>query len=129
VAQQTEAIWGPILKRYETAIREPLPTSDSFLVQEQPAALRAFLSYDMAKLDDISFAALEMVIHDLKSVLLGVALSRSWVCPEEAVRATTLELGVQTERWGLVEDVHELDLSRLLASCRQAAFVWEACRR
>lgn len=60
-----------------------------------------------------ALAAMEKVIHDLKSVILGIAFYKRLINEDQAIKACFLELFWQAEKWGLVEDVHELEIARI----------------
>lgn len=64
-------------------------------------------------LNGFQLAAAERVIHDMKSVMLGLAYMRNLISVEDVIKAAHLELFFQSQKWGLVEDVHEVELARL----------------
>ena len=84
--------------------------------------------YVSSRLSSESVAACEMVIRDFKSCILGLNLAFGDSTVEEVVDAATLETRMQTQKWGSLEDCHELDTSRLMSRAQLASLVFKYCK-
>ena len=59
-------------------------------------------------------------MHTSKSFLISMALMSRQISVPQAVQASRLEVLHQIDRWGEVEDSHDVDdmnVTRMLASC------------
>jgi len=111
--------WGPILSWARDALKIEIHTFDSIFSTPQPAETSVKLDRIMSKFDPWQMAALERATYSSKSFLIGLALVLGKITVEEAALASTVEVSSQIQRWGEVEDSHDVDhqdVRRQLAS-------------
>ncbi|KAL1894616.1 ATP synthase mitochondrial F1 complex assembly factor 2 [Ceratocystis pirilliformis] len=102
---------------------EPVLDSDSIVPRRQDTATRALVQQWAQGLDAWDFAGLERAIISGKSFLVAARLVSEWsssagVLPDgevqsftadEAARVANIEVDWQTQRWGEVEDTHDVE--------------------
>ncbi|KAL2886014.1 Protein ATP12, mitochondrial [Ceratocystis lukuohia] len=102
---------------------EPVLDSDSIIPRRQDTATRALVQHWAQGLDAWDFAGLERAIISGKSFLVAARLVSEWsssagVLPDgevqsftadEAARVANIEIDWQTQRWGEVEDTHDVE--------------------
>jgi ATP synthase mitochondrial F1 complex assembly factor 2 len=106
--------WGPIVSRLNThfGIKLHINKGGFEVLPQEPRTYDTLRIY-LNNLSCWELAAAERIMHDMKSVMLGVAYMTGFVDVESAIKAASLELLWQSQRWGLVEDVHSVELARL----------------
>ncbi|KAI0340117.1 ATP12-domain-containing protein [Trametopsis cervina] len=116
--QQTH--WIPLLewarKTFEVEINA---ATDSFVPSRQPKATIEKFDALLSSLDGWQMAALERATYSSKSFLIGLALTLRHITAEQAAQASHVEVNSQIEKWGEVEDSHDVDyhdIRRQLAS-------------
>jgi len=111
--------WDPIISWARDTFKIQIHTFDSIFSTPQPAETLAKLDRVVSKLDPWQMAALERATYSSKSFLIGLALVLGKITVEEAALASTVEVSSQIQRWGEVEDSHDVDhqdVRRQLAS-------------
>jgi ATP synthase F1 complex assembly factor 2 len=72
-------------------------------------------------------AAMERATYAAKSVLVGLALVRGRLSAEAAARVAQVEVDSQIERWGQVEDTHDVDYEDVRRQLGSAAVLLADC--
>ncbi|CAO3626548.1 unnamed protein product [Cunninghamella echinulata] len=109
LVQLQDKYWKPILewatKHYDVQINT---THDIFAVQ-QPQATKDKFRAVVEEMDPFELAAFERAVLTSKSFLIGLALVKHAISVEHATQAAQVEINSQMERWGEVEDSHDVD--------------------
>jgi ATP synthase F1 complex assembly factor 2 len=119
--------WDPILAWTVKYFKLPsIRTFDDFFDIKQDEKVLQTLYKHIASYDAWDLAALERIVRSSKSFLIGIRLLESIKAGKEAefgvteaCEAAEVEVKSQTERWGEVEDTHDVDhadLRKTLAS-------------
>ena len=119
--------WDPILAWTSQNFHlPPIRIFNDILGVEQDQRIVRALRHYISTYDEWDLAALERIIRTSKSFLIGVRLLESIKAGKEAdfgvkeaAEAAEVEVASQTERWGEVEDTHDVDhadLRKTLAS-------------
>lgn len=66
-------------------------------------------------------AAFERVVYATKSFVIGLALVKGRITAHEAALASHVEVASQIERWGEVEDTHDVDYQDIRRALGSAA--------
>ncbi|KAI3610520.1 hypothetical protein WG66_007050 [Moniliophthora roreri] len=118
VAMQTEH-WDPILAWIRRSFGARVNKSDSILFDGQPEDTKTKLAQVLAGFDHWQMAAMERATYASKSFMIGLGLVERFLTIEQASRAARVEVESQIQRWGEVEDTHDVDfqdIRRQLAS-------------
>ncbi|KAG1832213.1 ATP12-domain-containing protein [Suillus variegatus] len=91
--------WDPLIEWAKSTFNIDIQVFTSILFHSQSAETRA-------KLD---LAAMERVTYTTKSFLIALALVKRHITVEEAAVAAQVEVSSQIQRWGEVEDSHDVD--------------------
>ncbi|KAF9477375.1 ATP12-domain-containing protein [Pholiota conissans] len=115
--------WTPLLdwarKTYEIEIN----VSNSILSIRQPAETEKKLLKVMESFDLWQMAALERATYSSKSFIIALAVVTNHLTVEEAALAASVEVNSQIERWGEVEDTHDVDYHDIRRQLGSAASV------
>ncbi|KAJ2472034.1 chaperone, partial [Coemansia sp. RSA 2320] len=98
-------------------------TADLFALRQTPEAAEA-LRARLALFSPLKLAALEKATMTAKSLLIGLALVERRISAECAAQAAQVEADAQTQRWGALENAHDIDnaaLRQTLAASAVAA--------
>jgi len=101
--------WNPLLTWARDTFDVELLTSGSVLFSAQPAATKRKFDKVLQGFDPWQMAAMERVIFTTKSFIIALALVHGHVTAEQAALASQVEVASQIERWGEVEDSHDVD--------------------
>lgn len=111
--------WDPLLNWVRETFDVDILKHSSILSQPQPSVAKEKLANALASFDRWELAAMERVTHATKSFIIGLALVKKQITVEQAALAATVEVCSQIEKWGEVEDTHDVDyqdIRRQLAS-------------
>ncbi|KZT35450.1 ATP12-domain-containing protein [Sistotremastrum suecicum HHB10207 ss-3] len=111
--------WDPILNWARKTYSVEIKTFETILRPSQPAASLQTFERELSNLDTWELAALERAVYSTKSFLVAFALLKQRLSVEEAAQASEVEVRSQIQRWGEVEDSHDVDyqdIRRLLGS-------------
>ncbi|KAI8062141.1 hypothetical protein BC940DRAFT_244679 [Gongronella butleri] len=101
--------WTPVIdwvaQKYNVEIKT---TTDIFAVQ-QPEETKQKLRTVVEEMDNLELAAFERAVMSSKSFLIALALIKHGISVEHAAQAAQVESNAQMERWGEVEDSHDVD--------------------
>lgn len=141
--QEQDRLYGPIISQIESYLGQFTPSNESVKLnfldsekdglrgnQQSPettAAARKFLD----SLDFWEFVAFEKAVLSSKSFICGVYTIKLLNQEEKVleleldniIRACTLETIFQTERWGEVEDTHDVDKEDIRRNLTSAALL------
>ncbi|KAH9055907.1 ATP12-domain-containing protein [Lactarius vividus] len=101
--------WNPLLAWARDTFNIELLTSQSVLFSAQPDATKKVLDEALQKLDSWQMAAVERATYTTKSLIIAIALIHGRITTEQAALASQVEVASQIERWGEVEDSHDVD--------------------
>ncbi|KAM5535615.1 hypothetical protein V8D89_010782 [Ganoderma adspersum] len=104
-----DAHWKPILDWARSAFDVEIPTTDSFLVPTQPPETILKFNDVLSKLTPWEMSAMERATYSSKSFLVALALVKRHIDVDQAAQAAHVEVNSQIERWGEVEDSHDVD--------------------
>ncbi|RDB24109.1 ATP synthase mitochondrial F1 complex assembly factor 2 [Hypsizygus marmoreus] len=105
---QTEH-WDPLLEWARKTFDVKLFKSESILFATQPEATHEKFRKVLAEFDQWQMAAMERTTYTTKSFVIALALVLKHLTVEQAALAATVEVASQIERWGEVEDTHDVD--------------------
>ncbi|KAI0003415.1 ATP12-domain-containing protein [Russula compacta] len=101
--------WNPLLTWARDTFDVELLTSDSVLFNAEPEATKRKLDNILQGFDLWQLAAMERVTLTTKSFIIALALVHGRITAEQAALASQVEVASQIERWGEVEDSHDVD--------------------
>ncbi|KAF9165386.1 ATP synthase complex assembly protein atp12 [Actinomortierella ambigua] len=101
--------WKPILDwaKQEYGLDIQVSTGITFVPQTEETKQK--LCEIVSAMSDLELAAFERATMTAKSFLTGLALVKRAVSVDDAYLASSLEVMDQIERWGEVEDSHDVD--------------------
>jgi ATP synthase F1 complex assembly factor 2 len=111
--------WQPIIDWVNQKYSVNVKTTSSILRVEQPAEVVRKFRETILGYDEFSLAAFEKVVLRTKSFMIGLALVEREISVDFATMAARLEVHHQIQKWGEVEDAHDVDredLQRQLGS-------------
>lgn len=101
--------WIPLLDWARSEFNVEIKTFDSVLFYAQPKETKQKFDEVMSKFDPWQMAAMERATYTTKSFIIAFALVHKRITAEQAALATQVEVSSQIERWGEVEDSHDVD--------------------
>lgn len=109
LARLQEQHWNPILEWARKEIGLEVLLFDSLLIGNQSADSKQQLRSIVNQFDAWSMAAFERAVYTTKSALIALALVKGRLNVDQAAQAAHVEVNSQIERWGEVEDSHDVD--------------------
>ncbi|KAF9566344.1 ATP12-domain-containing protein [Agrocybe pediades] len=113
--------WTPLLDWARKAFDITLNVSNSVLSVRQPAETEEKLRKVLQSFDNWELAAVERATYSSKSLVIALALVKKHLSVEDASLASTVEVDSQIERWGEVEDTHDVDYQDIRRQLGSAA--------
>ncbi|KIJ68935.1 hypothetical protein HYDPIDRAFT_79686 [Hydnomerulius pinastri MD-312] len=104
-----EQHWDSLLEWARTTFDIEIHVHRSVLFHSQPERTRQILGDVLAKMDPWEMAAMERAVYVTKSFIISLALVKRHLTVEQAALAAQVEVASQIERWGEVEDSHDVD--------------------
>ncbi|KAF8061575.1 ATP12-domain-containing protein [Lyophyllum atratum] len=101
--------WDPLLEWARKTFDVEINKAESLLFSSQPEATKEKLRKVLSKFDQWEMAAIERATYTTKSLIIALALVKKHLTVEQASLAATVEVSSQIERWGEVEDTHDVD--------------------
>ncbi|KAL4068082.1 hypothetical protein V8B97DRAFT_1866613 [Scleroderma yunnanense] len=101
--------WDPLLEWARMTYDVEIQVFNSVLFHSQPERTRKILGDVVAQMDPWEMAAMERATYVTKSFLIALALVKRHLTVEEAAQAAQVEVSSQIQRWGEVEDTHDVD--------------------
>ncbi|WP_207538353.1 ATP12 family chaperone protein [Sabulicella rubraurantiaca] len=105
-ARQAKA-WQPWLDWSRDTLGAELAVTEGIMPMRQPSAALRALEAAVAAHPPVPLAALGVLVPALGSLVLGLAVTRGGLTPEEAHRLAVLDELFQEERWGLDWEAEE----------------------
>lgn len=115
--------WVPLLQWARETFDIEINVSNSILSVKQPARTREVLQKVIESLDAWELAALERTTNTTKSLIIALALVKKHLTVEEAALVACVEVNSQIERWGEVEDTHDVDYQDVRRQLGSAALI------
>ncbi|KAI1298871.1 ATP synthase complex assembly protein atp12 [Mortierella claussenii] len=115
--------WDPILKWVKDEYDLDINVSQGITYVQQTDEVKQRLRDIVTDMTDIELSAFERATLTAKSFLIGLAVVKRHLSVERAWMAAQLEVLDQIDRWGEVEDSHDVDrefVKSQLASARLA---------
>ncbi|KAI8888193.1 ATP12-domain-containing protein [Backusella circina FSU 941] len=109
LAQLQDVHWKPIIEWTENHFDVKINTTTDIFAKPQPEETKAKLRKVIEGLDAMGLAAFERAVMSSKSFLIGLALIHRAVSVEDAAKAAHVEMNAQMDRWGEVEDSHDVE--------------------
>ncbi|KAF9466350.1 hypothetical protein BDZ94DRAFT_1158437 [Collybia nuda] len=101
--------WDPLLDWARKAFDVEINKFESILFNSQPDATKEKLGKVLDEFDQWEMAAMERATYTTKSFIIALALVKKHLTVEQASLAAQVEVASQIERWGEVEDTHDVD--------------------
>ncbi|KAJ8078703.1 ATP synthase mitochondrial F1 complex assembly factor 2 [Marasmius tenuissimus] len=113
--------WDPIFAWISKTYGVQVARSNSILFDGQPAETRQKLLEALSHFDHWEMAAMERATYAAKSFMVALALVKRRLNIEEASKAARVEVESQIQRWGEVEDTHDVDFHDIRRQLGSAA--------
>ncbi|EIW84993.1 ATP12-domain-containing protein [Coniophora puteana RWD-64-598 SS2] len=101
--------WDPLLDWARKTFDIDLQVSSSILFSSQSEETARKLGEILAKMDPWELAVMERATYTTKSFIISLALIKGHLTAEQAALASQVEVASQIQRWGEVEDSHDVD--------------------
>ncbi|KND03302.1 ATP synthase complex assembly protein ATP12 [Spizellomyces punctatus DAOM BR117] len=101
--------WRPLMAWMKEEYGLDIKTTNGILSIRQPEEVVTKLRSILEDFDLITLAAFEKAVLSSKSFIVALALVRRRITVEDAAKAARLEVLHQIDRWGEVEDSHDVD--------------------
>ncbi|KAI0637369.1 ATP12-domain-containing protein [Trametes polyzona] len=101
--------WKPILEWARETLGLDIKVSNSLFVPAQSPETMKKLEDILSKFSPWEMAAMERATYTSKSFLIALALVMRRLDVDQAAQAAHVEVNSQIERWGEVEDTHDVD--------------------
>ncbi|KAG6330625.1 hypothetical protein ID866_8461, partial [Astraeus odoratus] len=101
--------WDPLLEWVRSTYDVEIQVFNSVLFHSQSDRTRKILGGVVAQMDPWEMAAMERATYGTKSFLIALALVKRHLTAEQAAQAAQVEVASQIQRWGEVEDTHDVD--------------------
>ncbi|KAG2158416.1 uncharacterized protein EDB93DRAFT_1077117 [Suillus bovinus] len=113
--------WDPLIEWATSTFNIDIQVFTSILFHSQSAETRTKLDAVLSEMDPWELAAMERVTYATKSFLIALALVKRHITVEEAAVAAQVEVSSQIQRWGEVEDSHDVDFHDIRRQLGSAA--------
>ncbi|KAJ7219136.1 hypothetical protein GGX14DRAFT_434756 [Mycena pura] len=113
--------WDPILAWARSTFNIELQAFNSVLFGSQPNETKSKMDHVLSSLNHWEMAAMERATYATKSFLIGLALVQKHLSVEQASLAAQVEVASQIQRWGEVEDTHDVDFHDIRRQLGSAA--------
>ncbi|GJE98117.1 ATP12-domain-containing protein [Phanerochaete sordida] len=115
--------WEPLLAWARDALGVQINVTTGFSVPRQTPETLATLRKILEQMDEWEMAAMERATYTSKSFLIGLALVKRHITAEQAAQASHVEVNSQIEKWGEVEDSHDVDFHDVRRQLGSAACI------
>ncbi|THH32976.1 hypothetical protein EUX98_g1201 [Antrodiella citrinella] len=113
--------WEPLLNWVQQTFDVEVETTNALLrVRHAPATVQKFDEI-LATFDPWQMAAMERATYASKSFIIGLAVVMQHLDVEKAAQAAHVEVNSQIEKWGEVEDSHDVDYQNIRQQLGSAA--------
>lgn len=114
--------WTPLLDWAANALQAPLIPTAGIVFQAQPADSLARLHAEVAAATPFQLAALHDLVAISGSLVLGLAIARHRLAPQDAWEISRIDESFQAEQWGQDEEAQQLAAVRRSALLDAARF-------
>jgi len=104
-----EEHWNPLLDKMRTTYGVKIEIIQSIFSSGQPQETKRLFRSVVAEFDEWKLAAFERSVYTTKSFLIALALVQRHISVDQASIVAHVEVLSQIERWGEVEDTHDVD--------------------
>ncbi|KAE8214265.1 hypothetical protein CF327_g2305 [Tilletia walkeri] len=101
--------WQPLLDWTSSHFKTPITIYKSLFNTSQSPETRSVLLAHIQTMTPLRLAAFERAVLSSKSFLVALGLLEGKLSVDDASRAAEVEVASQIERWGEVEDTHDVD--------------------
>jgi len=101
--------WDPLLNWARSTFDVEIRKFDSILFNSQPEATKRKFDTLLAQFDPWEMAAMERATYTTKSFIVALALVKRQLTADQAAETAQVEVNSQIQRWGEVEDSHDVD--------------------
>jgi len=101
--------WVPLLDWARSTFNVEINKFESLLYNSQPEATKDKFDQLLQSFDAWEMAAMERAVYTTKSFIVALALVKRHLTAEQAAETASVEVNSQIERWGEVEDTHDVD--------------------
>ncbi|KAI5479617.1 ATP synthase mitochondrial f1 complex assembly factor 2 [Pseudohyphozyma bogoriensis] len=101
--------WKPLLAWVSKTFDVEVKVYEGILGTKQPKETMEKLGAVVSQYDQFKLAAFERAVLASKSYLIALALVEGYFTTDEAAKAAHVEVQSQIDRWGEVEDTHDVD--------------------
>jgi len=101
--------WEPLLDWARSTFDVEINKFESLLYNSQPEATKTKFDQLLQSFDAWEMAAMERAVYTTKSFIVALALVKRHLTAEQAAETAHVEVNSQIERWGEVEDTHDVD--------------------
>ena len=122
LAEKENAALAPACSWFESQFGT-LAVSRSIIAKPQPEDTICAVKNYLGTLTAVQLSALEIMVTNCKSLVLGLALFRQQLDADEAFKLSHLELQTQIDRWGLVEGEHDVSLKNIQMHLKSSSLV------
>lgn len=113
--------WDPLISWMKDKYGVDLVVSAGIAPAIQTPETIVKLRVVVEEMDIWELAALERTIYATKSFVIGLALVKGRIGAHEAALASHVEVASQIEKWGEVEDTHDVDYQDIRRALGSAA--------
>ncbi|KAI7852747.1 hypothetical protein BDC45DRAFT_545774 [Circinella umbellata] len=104
-----DAHWKPLIAWVSETYNVKINTTTGIFAVKQPVETRDKLRAIVEQMDALELAALEKAVMSSKSFLIGFAVVKGGLTVEQGAQAAHVEMNAQIDRWGEVEDSHDVE--------------------
>ncbi|KAJ3189823.1 ATP synthase complex assembly protein atp12 [Gaertneriomyces sp. JEL0708] len=105
--------WRPLIDWLKEAYDMDVKTTHGIMSVKQPEDVVAKCRAVLEAMDAVELAAFEKAVLTSKSFIIALALVKRRINVDAAAKAARLEVLHQIDRWGEVEDSHDVDREEL----------------
>ncbi|SCZ97618.1 BZ3500_MvSof-1268-A1-R1_Chr4-3g07303 [Microbotryum saponariae] len=124
-----DAHWNPLLDWVRKTYDVELIKYEGILNTKQPDPTIVKLGGVVADYDEYKLAAFERAVLASKSYLIALGLVEGQLSVDEAAKCAHVEVQSQINRWGEVEDTHDVDHQDVRVRLGSAALLCSAMKR
>ncbi|CAO3679941.1 unnamed protein product [Rhizopus stolonifer] len=118
-----DTYWKPIIEWTEKTYDVKINTTSNIFAISQPKETKEKLRAVIEEMDPLELSAFEKAVMTSKSFLIGFSLVKNGVSVENAARAAHVEMKSQMDRWGEVEDSHDVEQEYMRQTLGSVAIV------
>lgn len=113
--------WDPLISWMKDKYGVDLVVSHGITPAIQTPETLVKLQAEVENMNIWELAAFERAVYATKSFVIALALVKGRISAHEAAQASHVEVSSQIEKWGEVEDTHDVDYQDIRRSLGSAA--------